>query len=70
MKHLPYQILTLSKYKTVRLVCIDLFPSNISAKNQQIHMYYLDLDKTTQLAGAVPSASAASHAPPHILSSS
>lgn len=69
MKHLPYQILNLSKYKRVRLVCINLFPSNISAKSTNSHVLF-DLDKTTQLAGAVPSVSAAYNIPSHILFSS
>lgn len=33
MKCLPYQILTLSKYTRVKLLGINLFPSNISAKS-------------------------------------
>lgn len=40
MKCLPYQILTLSKYKRVRPVCINLFPSNISAKSTNSHVLF------------------------------
>lgn len=40
MKCLPYQTLTLSKYKRVRPVCINLFPLNTSAKSTNSHLLF------------------------------